>query len=67
MNIKPFLTLASEGLVGTPTHMSEGEAESIQPKEKLRASNSRRSREHPTRGEAESIQPKELLRESSPT
>ena len=40
MNIKPFLTLASERLAGTP-HLLWGEAEST-------------SREHQPRGEAES-------------
>jgi len=57
MNIKPFLTLASERLAGTPTHLSEGEAESIQSEEKPRASNPRRSREYPAQGIAKRVQP----------
>jgi len=70
MNIKPFLTLASERLAGTPTcreekprapvvrgsreHLPWGEAESTCREEKPKAPAVRRSREHLPWGEAES-------------
>ena len=63
MNVKPFLTLASERLAGTP-HLLWGEAESTSREEKPRAPAERRSRGHQPRGEAESTSREEKQRVS---
>jgi len=63
MNIKPFLTLASERLAGTPTHLYGEEAESIQSELKPRVSSPRNRRESPAQGEAKRVQPKKKPRE----
>jgi len=70
MNIKPFLTLASERLAGTPIcveekpreHPAREEAESIQSELKSRVSSPRNRRESPAQEETKSPTQEEIER-----